>query len=131
MGQFKKHKFKSKDENYILEAVSGWLPIRYKQITQQHHLFDLAEDETETVTKNGKKKLRILYYFVFGHKEFSINQVMNFTYPLFFENEDEKLSYLYGTLPVDDKSGYGVELHPDGEAVRLFIERRIDYGKSA
>ena len=126
MGRYKHHIFKSQDEEYILETISGWLPIRYKMITNQHRLFDLAEEEEEQESKSGKKKTRLLCYFVWGHCEYSINQVMKLTYPTFFENENGKTSFISGVVGISNTMGFAVEISDGGDAVRLFRERRVD-----
>lgn len=128
MGQYKHYIFKTEDGNYILEAISGWLPIKYKQITNQHRLFDLADTPIEAY---GKKKCRQLRYFTWGHVDYSMNQVMQLTYPEFFINEDEKLSFISGVVGISNNMGFSVEISDDSSAVRLFRERRLDNGNIA
>lgn len=129
MGQFKKHKFKSQDGIYELEAISGWLPIKSKMVTNKHKMYDFADAGDEYVSKSGKKKARLLRYFTFGHHDYSINQVMRLTYPTFFENEDGKTSYICGFVGVSNNYGFVVEMDDSCSAVRLFTERRVDYGR--
>lgn len=129
MGQFKKYKFISKDKEYELENISGWLPVKNRQVTQQSSLFDFGDKESEIESKTGKKKTRIVWYFTWCHKDYPIELIMRSTYPTFFENEDGKTSFICGYVGISNSLGFAVEMDDSGEAVRLFTERRIDYGR--
>ena len=129
MGQFRKYKFKSQDGNYELEAISGWLPIKQKRVTKQHWMFDYGDKGTELTSKSGKKKTREVCYFSWGHSDYPLGLVIQLTYPMFFENEDGKTSYICGFVGISNSMGFSVEMDDSCEAVRLFTERRIDHGR--
>lgn len=130
MGSYKHHRFKTQDGKYILEAISGWLPIKNRQVTQQSSLFDYGDKESEMVIKNGRKRVRTVWYFTWCHKDYPVDRIMTLPYPTFFENEDEKLSYIMGTIGISNNMGFEVEMSDGCDAVRLFTERKVDeYGR--
>ena len=131
MGQYKRYKFKERDDNRILEAISGWIPIKNKQVTQKHRLFDQAESENEYISATGKRRARWLWYFEYCHQEYSINQIDVLHYPIFFEDENEKLSHITGVVVISNTINFFVEMDDVGENVRLFLEKECDeYGRN-
>lgn len=93
--------------NYI--RASRWIRIECKDITARHSLANYADGGT-------------LLYFRHGGRVYALGQFLQLSFPKLFEDENGKLSYLAAYDATDYYDPYLMEVHPDGEYVRLFRE---------
>ena len=61
-------------------------------------------------------------YFLFNGRREKFENIPRLTYPVMVEDTDGKLIVIGGYIPVSNTVCLLVELHPDGEMVRLWRE---------
>ena len=95
----------------LYRPVSRWIRLRSEYITPRHSLWDYAEHNEG-----------VLYYFEFRGRKYALGQFMSFSYPILYEDKDGKLGIIGGYDCTEAYFPLLLEIHPDGEAVKLFIE---------
>lgn len=109
--------------------VSRWIKIRQNyNVSKRNSLYYYATDENgyrEGQTNYNPENGLYLDYFKFNGRTYAIKQFYRMDYPIFFENEDGKISYIAG---YDSENYYNpllIEIDECGENVRLYEEKRI------
>ena len=120
--------FETKDKHYSsgmsdgynikIRRVSRWIQLEAKYITKRHQLWDYAETEDP----EGKKGYVIC--FKHSNKLYALGQFMRLAYPMFFEDENGKTSFLSGYDATEYYYPYLIEIADSGEYVRLYEELR-------
>ncbi len=100
-------------ENRTYKMVSNWIEIKYKYVTKRHGLADYAD-----FSKGEKEGL--LTYFTFKGKNYSLGQFMRLSYPEFFQNEDDKQSFLCGYDCTNYYNPLMIEISDSADCIRLF-----------
>ena len=101
-------------ENRKYERVSRWIKVRTEYVTKRHSLADYA-DFYDTEDKKG-----LLNYFVFNGRKYAIGQFLRLSYPEYFNNEDDKTSYLCAYDSEDWYEPLMIEMDDCCEYIRLF-----------
>lgn len=96
--------------------TSRWIKVRYKDVTKRSVVWDYADhyfasDEVCTVP-----------YFIHKNKQYAIGQFMRLSYPITYEDKDGKTGVIGGYNSTDWYNPLLLEIHPDGEYVRLWKE---------
>ena len=104
-----------KRDNY--KVCSRWIKVNYITITPRHNLYDYADRYTETPDKK-----RDLYIFRHGGKLYALDQFERLSYPIMFEDTDGKLTVIGGVDSTQWYKPFLLEIHPDGEYIRLWQE---------
>lgn len=99
------------------ERVSRWIRIDHKEVTEKSRLYDYSDCMEYYVGEKGG-----VNYFRHNDREYAIGQFMRLYYPEVFENEDGKESCLSGYDCEEYYYPLLVELHDNGEYVRLYRE---------
>ena len=99
---------KTQDGRDYIRA-SRWIRIECKDVTARHSLADYADGDT-------------LLYFRHGGRVYALGQFLRLTYPEFFEDENGKTSYLSAYDATNYYNPYLMEVHPNGEHIRLYRE---------
>ena len=102
-------------ENRICQRVSNWIEIKYAYVTKRHSLSDYADFYGTDNEKEG-----LLAYFTFKGKKYALGQFMRLLSPEFFEDENEKQSFLYGYDYTDYYRPLMIEMSDCGDSIRLF-----------
>ena len=105
---------KNGKKEYAYKKASRWLKLDYTVITPNHRLADYA-DKTE-----GKELW--LTFFKFKGKQYALGQFMRLQYPIMIEDDDWKISVIGAYDCTQSYNPYFIEVHPDGECVRLWEE---------
>lgn len=100
--------FKTQDKTTI-KRVSRWIAIHFDCITPRHSLYEYSDDG-------------MLSWFRHNGRKYAIGQFERLAYPIFFDDEDGKLAYLSGYDCTQWYKPYLIEIHPDGECIRLYTE---------
>lgn len=79
-----------------LRKISKWIKIRYHQ--------------------DGSP------FFIFKQTRYNLDDVMRLSYPIFFDNEDGKTSFLSGYLPLYGLHALLFEIDDCGEFLRVYYE---------
>lgn len=110
----------SDDKNVKLVQQSRWLKVRCEYVTHRHSLADFADFGGTDDDRYG-----VLYSFIHKGKKYALGQFFKMSYPVFFYDENDKLSYLCG-YDSTDYSNKCLEMEMDDacEYVRLFTEVR-------
>ena len=87
--------------------VSRWIRCDFIQVTARHSLADYADDGSLT-------------FFRYGGRRYALGQFMRLTYPEFFTDENGNTGYLSGYDATQWYNPLLIEIHPDGEYIRLF-----------
>ena len=108
--------------------ISRWIKIRQNyNVSKRNSLYYYATDENgyrEGQTNYNPENGLYLDYFKFNGRTYAIEQFYRMDYPIFFENEDGKTSYIAG---YDSENYYNplmIEVDECGENVRLYEEKR-------
>lgn len=105
--------FKTQDKTTV-KRVSRWIRIQYSyNVTRRHSLFDYVD------TYDGDNTLA---WFRHNSRKYAIGQFEMLAYPIFFDDEYGKLAYLSGYDATQWYKPYLIEIHPDGECIRLYEE---------
>lgn len=109
-----KRQFRSSD-GHIYQRESRWLKIKHKLITKRHSLWDYADTYGIDNENEG-----ILSYFIKDKKQYALGQFAKLSYPIFFEEENGKKSFLSGYDYTLWYNPYLIEINDTCEAVRLY-----------
>lgn len=90
-----------------LKRVSKWLKIKSKYVTPRHSLYDYSYEGELT-------------YFLYKGKEYALSQFLRLSYPIIFENEEEKTTFISGYDCTNYYNPLLIELSDGCEEVRLF-----------
>lgn len=101
-------------ENRTYKRVSRWIKVKNEYVTKRHSLADYADFEEN-------EKYGLLSYFIHNNRKYAIGQFSRLSHPEFFNNEDDKESFLCGYDNTDYWNPFHIEMTEDGEYVRLFI----------
>lgn len=113
-----------------INRLSRWIKIRQAfDITKRHSLYRYAIDGNGHVEgqdcfdpATGTE----VTYFIWNGRKWALDQFLRLSYPIFWEDEDGYLQFLSG---YDGENWYNpilIEIHPDGEYVRVYEEGRED-----
>lgn len=98
------------------KKVSRWIKIKYILITNRHSLADYAEKYDD--------KLLVM---CFSHKGrlYAFDQFIRLSYPIMFEDNDGKTTVLSGYDSANWYNPFLIEIHQDGEYIRLWEEYEV------
>ena len=107
--------FKDKDNatGYGYRRVSRWIKVEYTIITSRHRLADYADKQEGALW---------LTYFRYNNKEYALNQFMSLVAPVILEDG----SIIGGYDCTNWYNPLLLEIHPDGEYVRLWEETKLE-----
>lgn len=87
--------------------ASRWIHVDYMPVTARHALADYADGD-------------MLSYFRHGGRRYAIGQFMRLTYPEFFTDENGETGYLSGYDSTQWYNPLLIEIHENGDYIRLF-----------
>lgn len=104
------------DTGYSYIRVSRWIKIICAEVTPRNSLYPYGDiyghdDNRSTV-----------YLFRHKNKKYALGQFMRLTSPEFFIDKDGKTSFLSGYDATTYYKPLLIEIHPDGEYIRLYQE---------
>ena len=102
-------------ENRKYERVSRWIKVRNEYVTKRHSLSDYADFYGVDDDRYG-----VLSYFVFNGRKYAMGQFLRLSYPEYFNNEDDKTSYLCAYDSTEWYKPLMMEIDDYGEYIRLF-----------
>lgn len=109
-----------------IKRLSRWIRINHNyNVNKRNSLYYYATDENgyrEGQTNYNPKNGLYLDYFRFGGRNYAIEQFLRIDYPIFFENENGKTSYISG---YDSENYYNpimIEVDDCGEYVRVYSD---------
>ena len=103
-------RIKAKDGRTYRRA-SRWIRIHLDYVTKRHSLFDYADGTDGLLT-----------WFRHGGRQYALGQFERLSYPIFFETEDGKESFLSGYDSTQWYKPYLIEIDDGGEYCRLYEE---------
>lgn len=103
-------------EKYTYKKASRWIKIKTAYVTERHSLYDYVDDFDSVDNK------RELTYFTHNGRKYALDQFMRMSAPITFTDRDGKLTVLSGYDCTNYYNPYLLEIHPDGEYVRLWNE---------
>lgn len=107
-------------KEYTYKKASRWIKIKTAYVTERHSLYDYA-DNFDCVDNK-----RELLYFIHKGRKYALDQFMRMPAPITFTDSDGKLTVLSGYDCTDYYNPYLLEIHSDGEYVRLWNEVEKD-----
>lgn len=111
-------RFPTKDKTTLIRK-SRWISIHCKYVTRRHSLAEYAD-----FAGSDDPEIGLLHYFMYQNKAYAIGQFMRLSYPIFFENEEGKTSYISGYDCTQYYHPLLIEMDDCCERVRLFDEER-------
>ena len=109
--------------------ISRWIKIRQNyNVSKRNSLYYYATDENgyrEGQTNYNPENGLYLDYFKFNGRTYAIEHFYRMDYPIFFENEDGKTSYIAGYDGENYYNPFLIEIDECGENVRLYEEKRV------
>lgn len=112
-------------DNRIYETGSRWIKVNYKIVTPRHSLYEYG-DGSGLDEYGGNKDLREVITFRHNGKVYALNQFMRLSYPIMLENEDGITAVISVYDATQWYKPYLLEIHPDGEYIRLWIEKEME-----
>lgn len=116
-------------KKYTYKKVSRWIKIKTAYVTERHSLYDYADDYADDF--NCVDNRRELLYFIHKGCQYALDQFMRMSAPITFTDSDGKLTILSGYDCTNFYNPYLLEIHPDGEYVRLWNEVENDENDNA
>ena len=107
---------KAKDGRTYRRA-SRWIRIRFDYVTMRHSLSAYADFSGTDDETHG-----LLIWFRHGGRSYALGQFMRLSYPIFYEDENGKESFLSGYDSENWYRPYLIELDDGGEYCRLYEE---------
>lgn len=109
--------------------LSRWIKIKHNyNVSIRNSLYNYATDENGYLPAQqnfNKDSCLTLDYFEWNGRKYAIEQFLKLGYPMFFENEEGKTSFISG---YDCENWYDpilIELNDCCESVRVFTEKDI------
>ena len=102
---------------YIYTPASRWIRVDYKIITEKHSLFDYGTPDDIYPERKS------ICCFRHNGKLYALEQFLRLTYPVMLDDDN-------GTIIIGGYDGTNyykpllIEIHPDGECIRLWNEER-------
>lgn len=97
------------EEKTTIKRVSRWIKLEWRQVTAKHSMANYADEG-------------MLICFRHNNKLYALGQFDRLAYPIFFENEEGKTSYLSAYDSAVWYKPYLLEVSDCGEYVRLYEE---------
>jgi hypothetical protein len=91
------------------KRASRWTKLEYMPVAKHNTLYDYAD-------KSGEKP--ILCFFRHGGKKYAFDQFLRLGYPIILESGD----IISGFDGTQSFKPYFIQVHPDGEMIRLWEE---------
>lgn len=109
-----------------IRRVSRWIKIQQNyRPNKRNRLFYYATDSNgyrEGQSRYNPAEGLYLDYFRWNGRTWALEQFLRMDYPMMYENEDGKLSYLSGYDSEDYYHPILIELDDCGEYVRVYVE---------
>lgn len=103
-------------DNRKYETASRWIKLQYSEVTPRSSLYDYGN----TVIDENGVEIKELYWFRHNGRKYALNQFMRIT-SIFYYDKEGKGCCISG-CDSESWSNYLLEIDPDGEYVRLWIE---------
>lgn len=103
-------------DGWTYAPASRWIKIRYADVTKRSVVWDYADHYF------ASDKVCTVSYFIHKGKKYAIGQFMRLLYPIFYEDKEGKTGVIGGYDGTSYYNPYYIEIHPDGEYVRLWKE---------
>ena len=104
---------KGRKSKYAYKRASRWTDLEYVPVTKRHTLYDYAD-------KSGEKP--ILCFFRHSGKKYAFDQFLRLGYPIMLEDG----SIISGYDGTQAYKPYLIEIHPNGDCIRLWEEVAIE-----
>ena len=108
-------------DGYNYTPASRWIKVEYKIITPRHSLYDYA-DGSGLEEYGTNKELKEVCLFRHAGKLYALNQFMRLSYPIKLEDSNGIFAIIGGYDATIWYKPYLIEIHPDGEHIRLWNE---------
>lgn len=112
-------------DNYTYTPASRWIKVDFRIITPRHSLYEYG-DGSGLEEYHTNKELREVICFRHNGKLYALNQFMRLSYPIMLEDADGIQAIISGYDSTQWYKPYLIEIHPDGEYVRLWNEESTE-----
>ena len=105
------------DNKSNYKKASRWITVNLVSVTARSRFYDYGDKYSEDA--NGR---RDVFIFRHGGRVYALDQFLQLSAPIMFEDEDGKLTVIGGYDATEYYHPFLLEVHPNGESVRLWEE---------
>lgn len=105
--------------------ASRWIRVKFEIVTPRSSLYEYG-DGSGLEEYGGRKDLKEIITFRHGGKKYALGQFERISYPIILEDSDGIQAILGGVDSMQWYNPYLIEIHPDGEYIRLWNESNME-----